>query len=52
MPVTGLWCFEEYADDTAVFELSDHKPFNSSVFETPVFYRLMKNVVRLCLTVV
>jgi len=52
MPVTDLWCSEEYADETTVFELSDHKPFNGSVFETPVFYKLMENVVRLCLTVV
>jgi hypothetical protein len=41
MPVTDLWWFEEYADETTVFELFDHKPFNSSVFETPVFYKLM-----------
>ena len=27
MPITDLWCFEEYADETTVFELSDHKPF-------------------------
>jgi hypothetical protein len=32
MPVTDIWCFEEYADETTVFELFDHKHFNSSVF--------------------
>jgi hypothetical protein len=52
MSVTDIWCFEKFADETTVFELFDHKPFNSSVFETPVFYKLMKNVVRFCLTMV
>jgi hypothetical protein len=53
MSVTDLWCFEQFGDETTVFfKLFDHKPFNSSVFETPVFYKLMKNVVKFCLTAV
>ena len=48
MPVTNLWCCEEYADEKTLFELFDKK----SLLKHLSFYKIIKNFVRFCLTVV